>query len=129
MKRLLCILFAVFLLALSSCKDQEKVEAEVIKTHESSPSEKAAEIFENGEIFTSHEYYELSDGSFKCGDYSYKYKLEIAGRMNNAAKDSTYIILSNTKDITFDMAWKAAGYSSNMNDYFKPEQAIIVGIG
>ena len=49
--------------------------------------------------------------------------------MNNAAKDSTFVILSNNADITFDMAWKASGLSSNIDDYFKPEDAIIVGIG
>ena len=48
--------------------------------------------------------------------------------MNNAACGSTYYILSNSDDITFDMAWKAAGYSSNSEDYFKPEDAIIVAL-
>jgi hypothetical protein len=47
--------------------------------------------------------------------------------MHNAAKNSTYIVLSNTEDITFDMAWKAAGYSSNSEDYFDPQVAMIVG--
>lgn len=71
-------------------------------------------------------YYEMSDGIWKTEDYTYKYKLEITGRLNNAVIDSTYIILSNTDDITFEEAWKASGLSSNTEDYFKPEDAIIV---
>ena len=49
--------------------------------------------------------------------------------MHAAVKDSTYIILSNTDDITFDQAWKASGLSSNMTDYFKEKDAVIVGFG
>lgn len=49
--------------------------------------------------------------------------------MHNAAKDSTFVILSNRNDITFDMAWKAFGYSSNSEDYFKPEDAVFVAVG
>ena len=55
--------------------------------------------------------------------------LELTGRMHAAVKDSTYIILSNTDDITFDQAWKASGLSSNMTDYFKEKDAVIVGFG
>jgi len=36
--------------------------------------------------------------------------------------------LSNIKDITFEQAWKAEGLSSNSNDYFNPEIAVIVGV-
>ena len=49
--------------------------------------------------------------------------------MNNAVKDSTFIFLSNIEDITFDQAWKAAGFSSNMDDYFDVEDAKFVGFG
>ena len=64
---------------------------------------------------------------WRAGGYTYKYRLEITGRMHNAAKNTTYIVLSNTEDITFDMTWKAAGYSSNSEDYFDPAVAMIVG--
>ncbi|MBQ7841521.1 MAG: hypothetical protein IJ390_13705 [Lachnospiraceae bacterium] len=69
----------------------------------------------------------MSDGSWKTDEYVYQYRLEVSGRLNNAAKDTTYIILSNEKGITFEQAWKASGFSSNMNDYFDPEDAVIVG--
>ena len=47
--------------------------------------------------------------------------------MNNAAKNTTYIVLSNSKDINFDQTWKASGLSSLMSDYFEPKDAVIVG--
>ena len=46
--------------------------------------------------------------------------------MNNAAKNTTYIVLCN-ESITFDQAWKAFGFSSNTEDYFATEDALIVG--
>ena len=33
------------------------------------------------------------------------------------------------EDITFEQAWKAAGFSSNMDDYFDVEVAKFVGFG
>ena len=101
----------------------------IVKTYRETPSENFEEYLDDNLIFTKVTHYQLSDGSWKTDSHSYKYKLSLKGRMNNAAKDSTFLILSNDPDITFDMAWKAAGYSSNSEDYFKIEDAIIVGIG
>ena len=65
-------------------------------------------------------YNEMTDGSWQYDDYSYKYRLEIKGRLNNAACDSVYIYLSNIPDISFEQAWKAA-LSSDTNDFFLPQ--------
>ena len=46
--------------------------------------------------------------------------------MGGASKDSTFVYLSNIEEISFDQAWKAAGFSSNMADYFDPEDAVLV---
>lgn len=46
--------------------------------------------------------------------------------MSNAAVDTTFVFLSNLENITFDQAWKAAGYSSNTSDYFSIEEAVLV---
>ena len=100
----------------------------IVKTYIESPSSEMQNYLNDGKIFTMVKHYQLSDGTWKTDEHTYKYKLIIKGRMHNAAKDSTYEILSNRDDITFDMAWKAAGYSSNKDDYFMPEDAIIVGI-
>ena len=71
-------------------------------------------------------YREMSDCTWECEGYTYKYKLEISGRMHNATTDSTFIYLSNMENITFDQAWKAAGLSSNLDDYFAVEDAVLV---
>ncbi len=73
-------------------------------------------------------YCEMSDGTWKCDEYCYKYRLELNGTMPNAAVDTTFVYLSNSEDITFEQAWKAAGFSSNSNDYFPPEEAVLVEI-
>lgn len=71
-------------------------------------------------------YYEMSDGTWQTENVSYLYRLEISGRMQNASKDSTFVYLSNLEEISFDQAWKAAGFSSNTADYFSREEAVLV---
>lgn len=71
-------------------------------------------------------YVEMTDGTWRCDGRSYAYRLEIRGRLSNAACDSVYVYLSNRRDITFEQAWKAGGLSSNPADYFPPEQAVLV---
>ena len=71
-------------------------------------------------------YCEMTDGTWMCDELSYKYRLEINGRMPNAAVDSSFVYLSNIKEITFEQAYKAAGISSNSDDYFSPEEAVLV---
>ena len=43
-------------------------------------------------------------------------------------KKIAHLFLSNIENITFDQAWKAAGFSSNMDDYFDVEVAKFVGM-
>ena len=73
-------------------------------------------------------YYEMSDGAWKFEEHTYKYRLEISGRMPGANKDTTYIYLSNIKDISFHQAMMASGLSSNTEDYFALEDAVLVEI-
>jgi hypothetical protein len=46
--------------------------------------------------------------------------------MPNAAVDTTFVYLSNIKEISFEQAYKAAGVSSSTDDYFSPEEAVPV---
>ena len=108
-KIVVLILFAAFLLCLTGCGKQMP---------------KRIQTFE-GEIKT---YYALSDGSWECDGHIYKHKLEISGRMPNAAVDSTFVYLSNWETISFEQAYLAAGISSQMNDYFAAEDAVLVGL-
>ncbi len=71
-------------------------------------------------------YYEMSDGTWQFDGHTYKYRLEISGRMPNAVKDSTYVYLSNIENISFQKAMMASGLSSNMEDYFAIEEAVLV---
>ncbi|MCR4723247.1 MAG: hypothetical protein K5629_05665 [Eubacteriales bacterium] len=71
-------------------------------------------------------YYEMAEGTWMCDDVIYKYRLEIKGRMPNAAADSTFVYLSNIEEIPFDKAYKAAGVSSSSEDYFSQEEAVLV---
>ena len=75
---------------------------------------------------TFAQYDVMSDGTYQCDGVSYAYRLEISGRMPNAVKDSTFVYLSNIEDISFQRAYMAAGLSSNSNDYFSREEAILV---
>ena len=71
-------------------------------------------------------YHQNTDGTWQTDGKTYLYRLKITGRMHDAVRDSTFVYLSNLKTITFDQAWKAAGFSSNSADYFSPEDAVLV---
>lgn len=87
--------------------------------------EKEPQIIET--INTTFEtYYKMSDETWQMNGNSYKYRLEITGRMPNAVKDSTYVFLSNIENIPFERAYLAAGLSSSMTDYFSVEEAVLV---
>lgn len=71
-------------------------------------------------------YHNLSDGAWECEGYTYQYRLEISGRMPDAANDTTYVYLSNIENISFQEAMLASGLSSNTEDYFTIEEAVLV---
>ena len=83
--------------------------------------------YENEEFVIFKWHYKTADGVWGCNGYTYKYRLEITGKLPNSAKNTTYLVLSNTPDITFQQTWLASGFSSNMADYFDPAVAVIVG--
>ena len=121
---IICAAFIISALLISGCNN----EPTVVNIFEQTPDELIHECFEKSEDYIFKTYYEMSDGTWKTDDHTYRYRLVISGRMNNAAKDSTYTILSNTDDISFEQAWKASGLSSNTNDYFKAEDAVMVAM-
>lgn len=125
MKRAVMIASAViFLLGAVGCSSSKDLK--IMNTFEPTPSNLIEGYVESSKEVTIIKYYELSDGTWKTDRYFYKYRLAITGRQSNAVKDITYTILSNSEDITFEQAWKASGLSSNTDDYFKAEDAIIV---
>lgn len=122
------VVLLIILIIVGVFNGNSQKEPSVVKNYEVTDSELAELYFENDMLVTIVQYYEMSDGTWKTDDYTYQYRLEVTGRMNNAAKDSTFVFLSNIKDITFEQAWKASGLSSNMDDYFKEEDAKFVGM-
>ena len=105
-KTVVCLLAAILMIAFAGCAKEPSVRNTV-----------------EGNIKT---FYEMSDGSWTCDGLPYKYRLEISGRMHDAAVDSTFVYLSNREEISFDQARKAAGLSSSTADYFPQEEAVLV---
>ncbi len=126
MKKIIRItLITLMSLILFGCSQKEP---SVVKTYEVTDPELTEEYWENNELVTMVKYYEMSDGTWKTDTYTYLYRLEVTGRNKAADKDSTFVYLSNIKDITFEQAWKASGFSSNTEDYFKEEDARFVAL-
>ena len=106
MKRfIICLLGLILLLNMACCAKKEENKAD------------------EGRLKT---YSELSNGTYSCEEHIYKYRFEISGRMPNAAKNSTFVYLSNLSEISFEQAWRASGLSSSLDDYFSEEDAILV---
>ncbi|MEY8260364.1 hypothetical protein AALA80_08420 [Oscillospiraceae bacterium 50-60] len=115
-------------LVLGLCGCSQNPEVTVVNTFAATPEELVSERIEQGGEVTTQTYYELSDGTWKTDDCAYQYRLVVTGRLHNAVRDTTYTILSNKEEITFDQAWKASGLSSNLEDYFQAEDAVFVAI-
>ena len=71
-------------------------------------------------------YFRNTNGTWQVDGRNYKYRHVLTGRMPNAAQDTTFVYLSNLENITFEQAYKAAGFSSNCADWFLVEDAILV---
>ena len=73
-------------------------------------------------------YIKNADGTYTSDGYTYKYKLEISGKIPNSDVNSTFVYLSNIKNISFGQAWKSAGLGNNTDDYFAVKDAVLVEI-
>ncbi|MDD3194007.1 MAG: hypothetical protein PHE47_09250 [Oscillospiraceae bacterium] len=125
MKKTIFCLFAVALVW-GMCSCSQSKEATVVNTFEQTPLDQIEEYRESAKEVRSTTYYEMSDGTWKTDEYSYPYRLVITGKLGGSAQEIAYTILSNSKDITFEQAWKASGLSSDSDDYFKVEDAVFV---
>ena len=123
MKKLIALVLVVCALGLAGCSQKE---TSVVNTYYAVSDTEAAQ--ENDEFIILVKHNEMSDGTWKTDNCTYKYRLEITGRMPNAVKDSTFVFLSNIEDISFQKAMMASGLSSNMEDYFDEETAKFVGM-
>lgn len=55
---------------------------------------------ENDGIY--YTYYKMKDGTWKCDDKTYQYRLELTGRLPNAVTDSCYVVLTDNENLTFE---------------------------
>lgn len=101
--------------------------ASAVKTYGKTPTEKISQKNENEEFVITTVYSKRSDGMWTTGDNEYRYRLEITGKAANAKKSTTFLVLSNSRDITFEQCLRAFGFSSQSKDYFKSDYAVIVG--
>ena len=62
---------------------------------------------------------------YSCEGMKYSYLLTLTGTMPNAAKETTFAVLSNTQDITFEQTYKQY-ISSDTADFFDPAEAVVV---
>ena len=107
-------------LVLGLCGCSQNPEVTVVNTFAATPEELVSERIEQGE--------EVTTQTFNTYHSQYQYTLLVTGRLHNPVRDTSYTILSNIEEITFDQAWKASGLSSNLEDYFQAEDAVFVAI-
>lgn len=107
-KKMFAIL-AVCLMLFIGCGENE-----IIKTYDQSD--------DNGVMKT---YYEMKDGTWKCDDIIYQYRLELKGRMPNAEKDSCFVVLTDDKSLSFETVSKSL-YSSLLKDVDAMKGSVIV---
>ncbi len=85
-----------------------------------------AKIYEKSEqngILDS--YCQMKDGTWKQGDNTYKFRLELTGRLPNAKFDTFYVVLTNNSDLSFEDVSKSL-YSSSIEDKKIMENCSIV---
>lgn len=70
-------------------------------------------------------YYEMNDGTWKCNGILYKFRLELSGKMPNAADESHYVVLTDNADLTFEDVSRSQ-YSSSIEDSKLMEGSVIV---
>ena len=77
---------------------------------------------ENGILDT---YYEMSDGTWKCEDQIYQYRLVLSGRLPSAVCDSEYVVLTDDETLDFETVSRSM-YSSSMDEIQKINGSKIV---
>lgn len=89
-------------------------ENEVVKTYNQS---------ETGTVLKT--YYEMNDGTWKCDDISYPFRLKLNGKMPNSEKESYYVVLTDNDNLTFEEVSKSL-YGSLIEDSEVMEGSVIV---
>lgn len=70
-------------------------------------------------------YFEMKDGTWKCGGITYPYRLELSGRWPNAEEQSYYVVLTDNEDLTFEDVSQSF-YGSLLEDSKVMESSVVV---
>lgn len=108
MKKMLLVV-GIFTVLLMGCG-----KTDIVKTYEKT---------DNNEIMRT--YYQMNDGTWKCDDIIYKYRLELSGRTPTADSDGCYVVLTDNKSLTFEDVAKSL-FSSSFEDSKIMENSVIV---
>ena len=112
-----CIAVAVcFLTDPKTQSEDDRIHATYVENNSTDPV--VVETI-NGNLKT---YRKMNNDTWQYDEYTYKYRLEIT----SSDTGSTLVYLSNLETISPERAMLAAGLSSNFNDYFSPEEAVLV---
>lgn len=114
------------IVAMKSSLEESQPDVEIVEVYESTPISEIESNYKNSVPVITTTYNKMSNNTWEADGYSYEYMLVLSGKDSVAAKVSTFYVLSNRLDITFEEAWWASGISSNMEDYFDPREAKIV---
>ena len=93
-----------------------------VTADEITPEPQIVETIEEG----GKTYYKLSDGTYKYGYNTYKYRLEISGRSYGNDFDTVFIYLSNDEDISFQRAEINTGMLSSSSQYIPKYEAVFI---
>ncbi len=88
-------------------------------------TEAIRETYDKGEFVITKTHHRMDDGLWVWISNAYLYRLEVEGKGPGMEKNTTFLVLTNKKDITFDQVWKAE-FSSNTEDFFDPKETVIV---
>ena len=101
-------------------------ESKVSETFLQTETEVIRETYDKGEYVITKTYHRMDDGLWVWISNAYLYRLEVEGKGPGTEKNTTFLVLTNKKDITFDQVWKAE-FSSNTEDFFDPKETLVVG--
>ena len=125
--KMIVLSMMVFMLGMTGCVKEAK---ETIETT-SVEKNKIINSFEANDFGRLCDYYQTYDGKWHVknleggSDIGYDYRLVLTGTMSGAEGESHYVVLSNDKNISFEMVTQSI-ISSSLNARFDIKTAIVV---
>lgn len=115
---LICVVLGVCFLTNPKEQDTYDSDIELAEVEEEIPAPEDSMI----------PYEQNEDGTWTAEGYVYQYRLILKGRLPNAVKDSTYVVLTNNPDVTFEEVAMSL-FSSSLEVGFSIEETRLVDLG